>query len=310
MYYHVNDKRLERTVFGLKFKNPVGLAAGFDKNASHYNELSNFGFGFIEIGTLTPDAQEGNTKPRMFRLSKDEGLINRMGFNNGGVEAAVKRLKNRKGDLIVGGNIGKNTVTPSEDMIQDFKFDFKALCKSVDYITVNVSCPNVNSPKALKEKSTLVALLTSLKDINIQEGANLPILMKIGPDLGDTEIKMMADVVIEADIDGMVATNTSSDWSLVNKDKGKLDAIKKGRPEGPGGLSGTPILSKSTHTIKKLYEYLGDKYPIIGVGGIYTAEDAIEKINAGAVLVQVFTGFVYEGPGMIKRINNGLLKNS
>lgn len=298
--YQVNDKQLERTVFGLKFKNPVGLAAGFDKNATHYNELSNFGFGFIEIGTVTPKSQPGNDKPRMFRLLKDEALINRMGFNNEGVEAAVEELKKRNTDIIIGGNIGKNKVTPNEEATSDYEKCFNALFDYVDYFAVNVSSPNTPNLRALQDKKPLTALLNRLKDLNSAKIKPKPILLKIAPDLTNEQLDDIIEIVATTKIDGVIATNTTiSREGLLTKGVDKI---------GAGGLSGKPVTKRATEVVKYLSDKSNKKFPIIAVGGIYTAADAIEKFNAGASLVQVYTGFIYEGPAIVKTINKALLK--
>ena len=300
--YAVNDKRLERKLFGLTFPNPVGLAAGFDKDAKLYDELGYYGFGFIEIGTLTPKAQPGNEKPRMFRLPEDEGLINRMGFNNGGVEAAAERLKNRKTNIIIGGNIGKNKVTPNEEAVSDYEKCFEALFDHVDYFVVNVSSPNTPNLRALQDKEPLTHLLKRVKELNAQKKNPKPVLLKIAPDLTNEQLNDIVDIVKETQIDGLIATNTTIDRSNLKTDKSKVEAM------GAGGLSGKPLTKRATEVIKYLSDRSGKAFPIIAVGGIHTAEDAIEKLNAGASLVQVYTGFVYEGPGIVKRINKGILK--
>lgn len=295
--YVVNDKRLERKVFGLTFKNPVGLAAGFDKDAKLYNELSNFGFGFIEIGTLTPKPQAGNPKKRLFRLQKDEAIINRMGFNNGGVEEAVKRLKNNKG-VLIGGNIGKNKVTPNEEAVEDYKLCFEALFPYVDYFVVNVSSPNTPNLRALQDREPLTKLLSTLQKLNAKKETGKPILLKIAPDLTNEQLEDIIAIVAETKIAGVIATNTTiSREGLESEDK-----------EEVGGLSGKPLTSRSTEVIRFLAEKSNKSFPIIGVGGIHSAKDALEKIEAGADLVQLYTGFIYEGPQLVKSINKELLK--
>jgi len=295
--YVVNDKRLERTVFGLTFKNPVGLAAGFDKDAKLYNELSNFGFGFIEIGTLTPKPQEGNPKKRLFRLKQDEAIINRMGFNNGGVEEAVTRLKKNKG-VLIGGNIGKNKITPNEEAVEDYKICFEALFPYVDYFVVNVSSPNTPNLRALQDKEPLTKLLMTLQVMNDQKETSKPILLKIAPDLTNEQLEDIIDIVAETKIAGVIATNTTiSREGLQSADKGEM-----------GGLSGKPLKNRATEVIRFLAEKSNKAFPIIGVGGIHSAEDALEKLEAGADLVQLYTGFIYEGPKLVKNINKQLLK--
>jgi len=300
--YQVNDKRLERTLFGITFKNPVGLAAGFDKNAVLYNELANFGFGFIEIGTVTPKGQTGNPKKRLFRLKDDKGIINRMGFNNDGIKAAIKNLKKNKGKVIIGGNLGKNTATKPENYTQDYCEVFSALHPYVDYFVLNVSCPNVDSHAKLNDKEYLVELISAVQRLNKKEEKQKPILLKIAPDLNTFQLDEITELVIETKIDGVIASNTSTRRDNLKVSRERLEEI------GNGGLSGQPIKSQSTKVIKYLSENSNKAFPIIGVGGIHSAEDAIEKINAGADLVQVYTGFIYEGPSLIKKINKALLQ--
>lgn len=301
--YNVHDKKLERNLFGLKFKNPVGLAAGFDKNAILYNELSNFGFGFIEIGTVTPKGQPGNPKKRLFRLKEDKGIINRMGFNNEGLEAVIEQLKNNKGRLIIGGNIGKNTATKPEDYTKDYLECFNALHPYVDYFVLNVSCPNVGSHAKLNDKAYLEELISDVQKANTNFEKPKPILLKIAPDLNDGQLDEIIDLVRDTNLDGVIASNTSVDRTGLKASKERLDII------GNGGLSGQPIKDKSTRVIKYLSEKSNKDFPIIGVGGIHSANDALEKIEAGADLVQIYTGFIYEGPGLIKRINKTLLRS-
>lgn len=302
--YQVEDERLEREVFGLKFPNPVGLAAGFDKEAKLYNELSNFGFGFIEIGTITPKSQIGNPKKRLFRLKEDNAIINRMGFNNQGVEAAIENLKHKRSNLIVGGNIGKNTDTSPDDYTADYEVCFKALHPYVDYFVVNVSCPNVGSHAKLQDKGYLLELLGTLKDLNAKEANQKPIVLKIAPDLNNEQLDEIIEVVAETKIDGVIASNTSVSRENLKVSKAELDAI------GNGGVSGKPVTDKSTAVIKYLSEHSNKAFPIIGVGGIHSAQDALDKLNAGATLVQVYTGFIYEGPKLVKDINMAILKNN
>ncbi|MEW4925217.1 quinone-dependent dihydroorotate dehydrogenase [Algibacter sp. 2305UL17-15] len=300
--YSVEDKRLEREVFGLKFKNPVGLAAGFDKNAVLYNELANFGFGFIEIGTVTPKGQVGNPKKRLFRLKEDKGIINRMGFNNEGLEAAILQLKKNKGKLIIGGNIGKNTDTKPEDYTKDYLECFNALHPYVDYFVLNVSCPNVGSHAKLNDKDYLEELIGAVRKANSTFETQKPIVLKIAPDLNDGQLDEIIELVKTTNLDGVIASNTSTDRSGLKASKVQLENI------GNGGLSGQPIKEKSTRVIKYLSDKGNKSFPIIGVGGIHSAEDALEKLNAGADLVQIYTGFIYEGPSLIKRINKLILK--
>jgi dihydroorotate dehydrogenase len=299
--YEVSDPRLEREVFGLKFKNPVGLAAGLDKDAKLYKQLGGLGFGFIEIGTLTPKPQEGNPKKRLFRLREDSAIINRMGFNNGGVEAAVERLKSNpkgKGHVLIGGNIGKNKVTPNEDAVSDYEICFDALYDYVDYFVVNVSSPNTPNLRELQDKEPLTKLLRTLQDKNNAKPKAKPILLKIAPDLTDEQLLDIIDIVKTTKIAGVIATNTTiSREGLQSENKSET-----------GGLSGKPLAKRSTEVIRFLSEKSNRAFPIIGVGGIHTAEDAMEKLEAGASLVQLYTGFIYEGPGLIKKICNKILE--
>ena len=299
--FKLNNKELERDVFGLKFSNPVGLAAGFDKDAILYNELADFGFGFIEIGTLTPKGQLGNPKPRLFRLPEDNALINRMGFNNQGVQAAVERLKNKKTNIIIGGNIGKNTTTESSKTDEDYIQVFQELFNYVDYFVVNVSCPNVGNLTKLQEKEPLMQLMQKISAINNKKLKPKPLLLKIAPDLSEQELDDVIDIIKTLSLDGVVAANTSVNREGLRTKEETLNEIG-----WPGGLSGKPLTDRSTKVIQYLYNQLGDAYPIIGVGGIHSEKDALDKINAGAKLVQLYTGFIYEGPGLIKRINKAL----
>jgi dihydroorotate dehydrogenase len=295
--YEVNDKRLETEVFGLKFKNPIGLAAGFDKDAKLYKELSNFGFGFIEIGTLTPKPQEGNPKKRLFRLKEDSAIINRMGFNNGGVQQAVERLKNNKG-VLIGGNIGKNKITPNENATSDYEFCFDALYNYVDYFVVNVSSPNTPNLRALQDKEPLTQLLQALQNKNWLKPKPKPILLKIAPDLTDEQLLDIITIVKETKIAGVIATNTTISREGLQS-KNKIET---------GGLSGKPLTKRSTEVIRFLSEKSNKAFPIIGVGGIHSADDAIEKLEAGACLIQLYTGFIYEGPALVKAINKKILE--
>jgi dihydroorotate dehydrogenase len=303
--YAIESKKLERNLFGIKFPTPVGLAAGFDKDARLFNELSCFGFGFIEIGTVTPLPQPGNDKPRMFRLPVDEALINRMGFNNEGVEATVKRLKKKNRKLIIGGNIGKNKATPNEQAMLDYEKCFKALYDVVDYFVVNVSSPNTPGLRELQEKAPLTRILSRLQELNDSLAGNKsirkPILLKVAPDLSVNQLNDIVEIVIETRLDGVVATNTTISREGL---KTSVDILKG---VGSGGLSGKPIKDRSTEVISYLHKKSEGRFHIIGVGGIHSPEDAVEKLKAGASLVQVYTGFIYEGPGLIKRINKRLL---
>ena len=302
LIFKIKDTSLEREVFGLKFDNPVGLAAGFDKDAKLFDELASFGFGFIEIGTVTPLPQDGNPKPRLFRLKDDSGLINRMGFNNQGIEAVVARLRRKKSDIIIGGNIGKNKVTPNEEAANDYAICFEKLFPYVDYFAVNVSSPNTPGLRDLQEKAPLTALLNSLQELNNKKDKRKPILLKIAPDLTNEQLDDIIDIVADTKIDGVIATNTTIDRSGLKTDKNKVDAI------GNGGLSGKPVGLRSTQVIKYLADKSNRAFPIIGVGGIHSAEDALEKLDAGATLLQVYTGFIYQGPSLVKRVNKAILK--
>jgi dihydroorotate dehydrogenase len=301
--YEVKDSRLEREVFGLKFKNPVGLAAGFDKDAKCYKELSNFGFGFIEIGTLTPMPQDGNPKKRLFRLKKNNAIINRMGFNNGGVDAAVLRLKKNKG-VLIGGNIGKNKLTPNEDAISDYLICFDTLFDYVDYFVVNVSSPNTPNLRELQEKKPLTELLTQLETRNSEHTTKKPILLKIAPDLTNEQLLDIIDIVNETKIAGVIATNTtiSREGLQAENNPDVLEEI--------GGLSGKPLTKRSTEVIRFLSEKSNKAFPIIGVGGIHSDEDALEKLEAGASLIQLYTGFIYEGPKLVTEINKKILEKT
>ncbi len=297
--YLIEDKRLEREVFGLKFKNPVGLAAGFDKDAKLYQELSNFGFGFIEIGTLTPVGQEGNPKKRLFRLKQDGAIINRMGFNNGGVQQAVERLKRNK-NVLIGGNIGKNKLTPNENAVQDYEICFDALFDYVDYFVVNVSSPNTPNLRELQDKKPLTELLQTLQDKNNSRPKQKPILLKIAPDLTDEQLLDIIDIVKDTQIAGVIATNTTI----------SREGLQSANRVEMGGLSGKPLTQRATQVIRFLSEKSNKAFPIIGVGGIHSAADALEKLEAGASLVQLYTGFIYEGPQLVKNINAAILKKS
>jgi len=296
-YYHLNHPGLKREVFGLTFPNPVGLAAGFDKDALAYRELANFGFGFIEIGTVTPKPQEGNPKKRLFRLTDDQGVINRMGFNNKGVDHAVSKLHRNKGRVLIGGNIGKNKVTPNDQAVSDYRYCFEALFELVDYFVVNVSSPNTPNLRDLQEKEPLTKLLRILQERNLAHDMPKPILLKIAPDLTDGQLQDIIDIVQETKIAGVIATNTTL----------SREGLKHPNKIETGGLSGKPLTKRATEVIRFLHQKSGGAFPIIGVGGIHSAEDALEKIEAGASLVQLYTGFIYQGPGLIKKINQAIL---
>lgn len=295
--YRLKDKCLEREIFGIKFPNPVGLAAGLDKNAELFSELSSLGFGFIEIGTVTPKPQPGNPPKRLFRLVEDEGIINRMGFNNEGVEAIVARLKKNK-NVIIGGNIGKNKWTENDKAHEDYLYCFEYLAPYVDYFVVNVSSPNTPNLRSLQEKEPLQKLLTLLQEANGKLPKSKPILLKIAPDLTDEQLMDIIDIVEQTHIAGVIATNTTITREGLTSEK-KVEI---------GGLSGRPLTQRSTEVIRFLAEKSQHRFPIIGVGGIHTPEDALEKLRAGASLVQIFTGFIYEGPSLIKRINKAIIK--
>lgn len=303
-YFTVSDHHLEKEVFGIRFPNPVGLAAGFDKDAKMLDELAAFGFGFIEIGTLTPKPEQGNPIPRLFRLPKDKALINRMGFNNAGVIDAVNRLKKNKSDMIIGGNISKNKDTPIQYAFRDYEYCFEALFNVVDFFVINVSSPNTPDLRNLQEKEPLKKLLKHMKDRMKQKATSKPLLLKIAPDLTERQLDDIVEIITDVGIDGIIATNTTiSREKLITGE----DRVKK---MGDGGLSGLPLKDTSTQTIKYLRGKLGEKIRIIGVGGIFTPADAIQKLNAGADLVQVFTGFIYEGPSIAKKINKAILSQT
>lgn len=296
--------KLKKQLFGLTFENPVGLAAGLDKDAKVFNELSSFGFGFIEIGTLTPKPQPGNDKPRLFRLPNDNALINRMGFNNEGVDAAVIRLKHKKTHTIIGGNIGKNKMTSNEDAIKDYEYCFNALFDVVDYFVVNVSSPNTPNLRELQDKEPLTHLLNHLQNLNNLKQNRKPILLKIAPDLTNSQLDDIIEIVASTKIDGIVATNTTIAREPLSYSKNEIEAF------GMGGLSGKPLTKRSTEVIKYLKTKSNNAFPVIGVGGIHSPEDAIEKIKAGADLIQLYTGFIYEGPALIKKINKEIIRQN
>jgi dihydroorotate dehydrogenase len=297
--FRINNPDLETTVAGIKFPNPVGLAAGFDKNALIYKEMSYLGFGFVEIGTVTPLPQPGNPKPRLFRLPKDKALINRMGFNNHGVEKIATRLKGRNPKLIIGGNIGKNKEVPNEDAYLDFEKCFDALFDYVDYFVVNVSSPNTPNLRSLQEKEPLTNLLSGLQLKNEKHNTQKPIFLKIAPDLTNEQLDDIIDIVKNCKISGVIATNTT-----ISREGLKTDAA----PFGNGGLSGKPVLKRSTEVLKYLFDKSGGSFPIIASGGIHSVEDAMEKLDAGACLIELYTGFIYEGPILIKKINKEILR--
>lgn len=309
--FQLDDPKLQRNVFGLNFKNPVGLGAGFDKNALYLRELETLGFGFVEIGTVTPKPQGGNEKPRLFRLPKDKALINRMGFNNDGVEAIRKRLENRENKnsnintpgFIIGGNIGKNKVTANENAWKDYEICFKELFGCVDYFVVNVSSPNTPGLRELQEKEFLKKILSNLQSVNAAQVSQKPLLLKIAPDLNQAQVDDIIELAIEVNLSGLVVANTTIGRNKLLTLKNDVEKI------GDGGLSGKPLKEKATELLKYVITHSGNKIPVIASGGIFTGEDATEKINAGATLIQVWTGFIYEGPFIVKRINRFLLNN-
>lgn len=300
--YKVQDPKLKRKVFGIDFPNPVGLAAGFDKDAKMVDEFASLGFGFLEIGTVTPLPQPGNDKPRLFRLVKDKAVINRMGFNNEGAAAAANRLKKAKSKIIIGGNIGKNKITPNEDAFLDYQKCFETLYPYVDYFAVNVSSPNTPGLRSLQEKGPLTEILTGLQNLNQKKEKAKPILLKIAPDLTNNQLDDIVDIVQETKIAGLIATNTTISREGLHTEESKVESI------GAGGLSGKPLTKRATDVIRYLSQKSGGVFPIIAVGGICSAEDAIEKLEAGASLVQLYSGYIYEGPALVKRINKEILK--
>ena len=302
--YTVDHPALRREVFGLTFKNPVGLGAGLDKNAELVEELAQMGFGFIEIGTVTPQAQSGNDKPRLFRLPKDKALINRMGFNNDGVTEIARRLRKRHTDIIIGGNIGKNKFTPNENAVKDYIICFDGLFDVVDYFVVNVSSPNTPNLRELQEKGPLTHILQTLQARNREKRSPKPILLKIAPDLTDSQLDDIIDIVQATGISGVIAANTTISRSDLLTPEPLIQSI------GQGGLSGQPLKKRSTEVIRYLHQKSGGSFPIIGVGGIGSAEDALQKIEAGAALVQLYTGFIYEGPALIKEINQAIVERN
>ena len=298
--YTYKSPKLERTLWGITFPNPVGLAAGFDKDAKYTDPLACLGFGFVEIGTVTPRPQPGNPQPRLFRLPADKALINRMGFNNDGAAEAAKRLKARKEQIIIGGNIGKNKDTPNEDAADDYEKGFRELYDVVDYFVVNVSSPNTPGLRALQDKEPLTALLNRLQLINRQY-KHKPILLKIAPDLTNEQLDDIIDIVRTTELAGIVASNTTISRSGLATPVGKVTEI------GAGGLSGAPLRKRATEVISYIHTHSHGEIPIIASGGIFTAADAKEKLDAGASLVQVYTGFIYEGPGIAKNICKALV---
>lgn len=291
------DPSLEREVLGIKFRNPVGLAAGFDKDAHLFREMGALGFGFVEVGTVTPKAQPGNPKPRSFRLRADSALINRMGFNNHGLENMVRNLQKRRRDgLVVGANLGKNSITPNDGAPADYLELFRGLYDLVDYFAINVSCPNVKDVTALQNRGSVMAILDPLFDHRGGQKNYKPILLKISPDLSDNEVDTMVDIMTESPLDGMIATNTTTSRAGLKSPHEMVKEI------GNGGLSGAPLTERSVEVVRRIHERSGGKYPIIGVGGVMAPGDAQRMLDAGASLVQVYTGFIYGGPSFVKRI--------
>ena len=298
--YSYQSEGLNKHVAGLQFKNPVGLAAGFDKDAELLSQMTDLGFGFLEIGTITPLGQAGNDKPRLFRLTTDKALINRMGFNNIGVEKVRQNLIRHKGDCIIGGNIGKNKSTSNENAVEDYMICFNRLHDVVDYFVVNVSSPNTPGLRELQEADSLKKILFTLQRANTERKINKPIFLKISPDLNESQLDDIIEVVLLTKITGIIATNTTIGRKNLKTSQEQIDKI------GDGGLSGKPIRQKSTEIVRYLANKSNHAFPIIGVGGIFSAEEAMEKLEAGASLIQIYTGFIYEGPGLIKKINKFL----
>jgi len=298
-FFYVDDKRLERNILGLKFKNPVGLAAGFDKNAECYNEFSNFGFGFIEIGTVTPIPQPGNPKKRIFRLVEDKSLINRLGFNNKGLSSIVNNLKKQR-DIIIGANIGKNFFTKNNEAHNDYLQCISELNEFIDYFAVNISSPNTKGLREFHDKSLLRPLLEKLIKFNDKQNNKRPLLLKISPDLSEEQLAEIVVLIKDLNLDGIIATNTT-----VSRD-GATSKFKIQQ----GGMSGQLLKIKSNAIVKYLRKNLGENFPIIGVGGIMSADDAIERLNSGADLIQIYTGFIYRGPSLIKEINKAIINQS
>jgi len=302
-YYLVKHQALETEFLGLNFSNPVGLAAGFDKNASVYKEFQAFGFSFIEIGTVTPLGQPGNTKPRSFRLKKDRGLINRMGFNNHGAEAAAARLaRKRPKGLILGGNIGKNAQTPNEEAVADYEAVFNAIYDGVDYFVVNVSCPNISDLRKLQDQDSLEQILGRISELRETKEQKKPVLLKISPDLNEQQLDETLEIVDRLKIDGIVATNTTVSREGLKTPEEQIRAI------GKGGMSGAPITARSLEVVRYVHQKSNGKLPIIAVGGIMSVQDALNMLDAGASLIQLYTGFIYEGPGLARRVNRAILK--
>lgn len=299
-YLGFSTPALKINFAGIEFSNRVGLAAGFDKNAEFFNAFDVFGFSFIEIGTVTPKAQPGNPKPRLFRLPKDKALINRMGFNNKGVDYVVKNLRNRDHKIIIGGNIGKNTLTPNDKAADDYEKCFRSLYNFVDYLAVNISCPNVKDMAALQNPKSLRIILNRLMKARAEQSVYKPVFIKISPDLTFHQIDETLEVYKEAGLDGIIATNTTTDRNCLNSPEKTVNKLCS------GGISGAPIKNRTLEVIRYICKQSENKIPLIGVGGVLTADDALDMIKAGASLVQVYTGFIYEGPFIIRKINTAL----
>lgn len=300
LIYNPKSLQMETEFCGIKFPNKIGVAAGFDKNAEVYKMLGHLGFGHVEIGTVTPRPQPGNPKPRLFRLPADGALINRMGFNNKGVGAAVRKLRRRNRKIVIGGNIGKNSATPNENALADYTADFQALYDYVDYITINVSCPNVANLHKLQDKDSLDLILGTLTKLRAQKPVYKPILLKISPDLTFEQIDDTLEAIAQNGIDGVVAANTSTRRDGLKTDSERVKQIAN------GGLSGLPLRDRSVEIIRYISQKTEGKLPIIGVGGTMSPDDAVEKLKAGATLVQVFTGFIYYGPSLAKDVNKAV----
>lgn len=301
MCFRRQPKGLSRRVFGIDFPSPVGIAAGLDKDAEAFDALGALGFSFVEIGTVTPLPQPGNPSPRLFRLVADSSLLNRMGFNNRGVEKAVEKLRKRRTNVIVGGNIGKNKVTPNEQAVSDYVKCFEALYPYVDYFAVNVSSPNTPGLRELQQRGPLTEILSELQRCNARRQVRKPILLKIAPDLTDDQLDDIIEIVAQTQIDGVIATNTT-----ISRDMLFDTPVRSVERMGAGGLSGALLTERSTEVIRYLHERSGGAFPIVGVGGIMTPEDAIEKLEAGASLVQVYSGFIYQGPAFARNITRAL----
>ena len=302
--FSYQNPSLEKELFGIKFKNPVGLAAGFDKNGKYINEMSNLGFGFIEIGTITPKPQPGNPKKRLFRVQNDLAIINRLGINNDGNILCAERLKKNNSDVVIGGNIGKNTTTSNENADTDYIQNFEILHQYVDYFVLNVSCPNVSNFTNLQDVEFLKKLVPHLKKINSTKPKKKPILIKISPDLNQNQLDETIGLILSENLDGIIATNTTTTRKNLKTSKSKIEKI------GNGGLSGEPLKNISNEVIRYISKKTNGNLPIIGVGGIMNPKDALDKIEAGADLIQLYTGFIYEGPSIVKKINQYLSKKS